>query len=155
MTKAIEKQVGGDHYTNMKRQPIEKTYDTYGYEGVKHAIYTKVDKYLTRDKGTDRVDLCKAIHCLELQLGFYDQSQEAEEIEDFYAHPTISLLKDDPHQLLADKIERKIERKVSEISLPHPTYTFEPIDKGTVEEQELREGIDTYPNYEFEAKGNV
>tara|TARA_R110000782_G_scaffold61049_2_gene125898 strand:- start:2318 stop:2635 length:318 start_codon:yes stop_codon:yes gene_type:complete len=76
LMKAIEEQVGGDHYTSMKRQPIEKTYDTYGYEGVKHSIYTKVDKYLTRDKGTDRVDLCKAIHCLELQLGFYDLTHD-------------------------------------------------------------------------------
>ena len=72
MTKAIETQVGGSHYIDMKRQPIEKTYDTYGYEGVKHSIYTKVDKYLTRNKGTDRGDITKAIHCLELQLGFYD-----------------------------------------------------------------------------------
>jgi hypothetical protein len=103
--KAIEEQVGGDHYTTMKRQPIEKTYDTYGYEGVKHSIYTKVDKYLTRDKGTDRVDLCKAIHCLELQLGFYDQAQKAEEIEDFYA--------------AFEPPERSLQA----------TFTFEPIDK--------------------------
>ena len=100
-------------------EPIERTYDTYGYEGVKHSIYTKVDKYLTRNKGTDRVDITKAIHCLELQLGFYD------------------LAHDDTLDVLQSQ------------------FTFEAIDKGTVEEQELREGIDTYPNYEFEAKGNV
>ena len=76
MTNALDRQVGGNHYTNMKKQPLEKTYSQYGYEGVKHSIYTKVDKYLTRDKGTDRVDINKAIHCLELQLEFFDRSCE-------------------------------------------------------------------------------
>ena len=73
---ALESQVGGDHYTDMKLQPLEKTYLQYGYEGVKHSLYTKVDKYLTRDKGTDRVDIKKAIHCLQLQLEFYDRSTD-------------------------------------------------------------------------------
>jgi len=73
---ALESQVGGDHYTDMKLQPLEKTYLQYGYEGVKHSLYTKVDKYLTRDKGTDRVDIEKAIHCLQLQLEFYDRSKD-------------------------------------------------------------------------------
>ena len=99
MNKAIEEQVGGSHYINMKRQPIEKTYDTYGYEGVKHSIYTKVDKYLTRDKGTDRADITKAIHCLELQLGFYDLAHDdtftAEDLEAF---------------IIADSHRRAVER---------------------------------------------
>jgi len=76
MTDALKDQVGGNHYTGMKQQPLEKTFSTYGYEGVKHAIYTKVDKYLTRDKGTDRQDLEKAIHCLQLQLEFFDKNSE-------------------------------------------------------------------------------
>jgi len=79
--KALDIQVGGDHYTSMKLQPLEKTYLQYGYEGVKHSLYTKVDKYLTRDKGTDRVDIEKAIHCLQLQLEFYDRWAALEALE--------------------------------------------------------------------------
>ena len=73
---ALKSQVAGDHYTLMKQQPLEKTYHTYGYVGVKHSIYTKVDKYLTRAKGTDREDIEKAIHCLQLQLEFYDTTHQ-------------------------------------------------------------------------------
>jgi len=87
---ALKTQVAGDHYTNMKQQPLEKTYIQYGYEGVKHSIYTKVDKYLTRDKGTDRVDLEKAIHCLQLQLEFYDRSAISEELYNDRLEPTFS-----------------------------------------------------------------
>ena len=76
MPNALATQVGGDHYTKMKQQPLEKTYLQYGYDGIKHTIYTKVDKYLTRDKGTDRIDITKAIHCLQLQLEFFDRSNE-------------------------------------------------------------------------------
>ena len=78
---AITTQVGGDHYTSMKLQPLEKTYLQYGYEGVKHSLYTKVDKYLTRDKGTDRLDIEKAIHCIQLQLEFYDRWAALESLE--------------------------------------------------------------------------
>jgi hypothetical protein len=32
------------------------------------AVYTKVNKYLARDKGSHIQDIEKAIHCLEIQL---------------------------------------------------------------------------------------
>ena len=72
-TTAIESQVGGDHYTKQKIQPLELTFANKGYEGVSAAIYTKVNKYLTREKGTHRQDLTKAIHVLQMQLEFYDR----------------------------------------------------------------------------------
>jgi hypothetical protein len=90
MANALDTQVGGDHYTSMKQQPLEKTYLQYGYDGVKHSLYTKVDKYLTRDKGTDRVDIEKAIHCLQLQLAFYDRSNVAVELYNDRLEPTFS-----------------------------------------------------------------
>ena len=72
-TTAIESQVGGDHYKKQKIQPLELTFANKGYEGVSAAIYTKVNKYLTREKGTHRQDLTKAIHVLQMQLEFYDR----------------------------------------------------------------------------------
>jgi len=90
MTRALDTQVGGNHYTNMKQQPLEKTYLQYGYAGVKHSIYTKVDKYLTRNKGTDRVDIEKAIHCLQLQLEFYDRYHTLNNRSDGRLEPTFS-----------------------------------------------------------------
>jgi hypothetical protein len=64
---ALDTQVGGDHYKNQGIQPFELTYANFGYEGVRAAIYTKVNKYLSRDKGTPEQDLDKAIHCLQIQ----------------------------------------------------------------------------------------
>ena len=71
-------QVGGDHYTKMGVQPLEMTYANFGYEGIRASMYTKVNKYLTRDKGTHRQDLTKAIHVLQMQLEFYDNEVETE-----------------------------------------------------------------------------
>lgn len=71
-------QVGGDHYTKMGVQPLEMTYANFGYAGIQAAMYTKVNKYLTRDKGTHRQDLTKAIHVLQMQLEFYDNEVETE-----------------------------------------------------------------------------
>ena len=71
-TTAIESQVGGGHYKK-GIQPLEGTFANFGYEGVAAAIYTLVNKYLTREKGTHRQDLTKAIHVLQMQLEFYDR----------------------------------------------------------------------------------
>ena len=59
-------------------QPLEMTYANFGYEGIRASMYTKVNKYLTRDKGTHRQDLTKAIHVLQMQLEFYDNEVETE-----------------------------------------------------------------------------
>ena len=70
---ALQSQVGGDHYTKQGIQPLEATFANFGYEGIQAAIYTKVNKYLTREKGTHRQDITKAIHVLRQQLEFYDR----------------------------------------------------------------------------------
>lgn len=71
---ASESQVGGEHYVELGVQPLEATFQNFGYAGLRASIYTKVGKYLTREKGTHRKDITKAIHCLELQLEFFDRS---------------------------------------------------------------------------------
>ena len=71
LKKALDMQVGGNHYKTMRLQPIEACYQRYGIPGVKAAVHTKVDKYLGRDKGNPIEDIDKAIHCLELLKGFY------------------------------------------------------------------------------------
>ena len=65
---ALDKQVGSDHYKKLGVQPFEVTLANFGYQGLRAAVYTKVLKYLSRDKGTHIQDIEKAIHCLEIQL---------------------------------------------------------------------------------------
>ena len=76
---ALESQVGGDHYNKQGVQPLEATFQNFGYDGLRASIYTKVGKYLTREKGTHRKDMKKAIHCLEMQVEFYDRHNALEE----------------------------------------------------------------------------
>ena len=74
---AIATQIGGDHYLD-GIQPLEITYANFGYQGIRAAIYTKVNKYLHREKGTHRQDIEKAIHCLQMQLEFLDRDTKGE-----------------------------------------------------------------------------
>ena len=78
---AIDSQVGGNHYNMQGVQPLEATFQNFGYDGLRASIYTKVGKYLTREKGTHRKDIKKAIHCLEMQIEFYDRHNALEEEE--------------------------------------------------------------------------
>jgi hypothetical protein len=66
----MDTQVGGSHYTDQGIQPLEVTYENFGYHGVRASLYTKVNKYLTRNKGNHLQDLEKAKHCIELQIEF-------------------------------------------------------------------------------------
>ena len=75
VAKASRNQVGGGHYTELGIQPLEVTYENFGYYGVRSALYTKVNKYLTRNKGNHIEDLEKAKHCLELQIEFAKRGQ--------------------------------------------------------------------------------
>jgi hypothetical protein len=72
---ALKEQVGGDHYKKQGLQPFEMTFANYGYDGIKAAVYTKINKYLLREKGTHRDDLNKAIHCLQIQIEFLDKHE--------------------------------------------------------------------------------
>ena len=71
---ALDSQVGGDHYKFQALQPFEITYANFGYEGIRASVYTKVNKYLTREKGDHRENVKKAIHCLQVQLELLDRS---------------------------------------------------------------------------------
>jgi len=73
---ATDAQVGGDHYKNQGIQPLEATFKNFGYEGLRASIYTKVGKYLTREKGTHKQDIEKAIHVLQMQLEFFDRGEK-------------------------------------------------------------------------------
>tara|TARA_R110000868_G_scaffold168483_3_gene403262 strand:+ start:608 stop:895 length:288 start_codon:yes stop_codon:yes gene_type:complete len=73
---ATKSQVDGDHYIELGIEPLEATFLNFGYQGLRASIYTKVGKYLTREKGTHRNDITKAIHCLEMQLEYFDRSKE-------------------------------------------------------------------------------
>ena len=71
----LETQVGGSHYKDQGLQPFEITYANFGYLGLRAAVYNKVNKYLSRDKGTHKLDLEKAIHCLQVQLQFLETKE--------------------------------------------------------------------------------
>ena len=78
---ALNEQVGGDHYEKLGLQPFEITFRNFGYPAVRHSAYNKVQKYLTREKGSHRQDIEKSIHVLQIQLEFLDR-HEAETVTD-------------------------------------------------------------------------
>lgn len=67
-SKAFGTQEGGTHYTDQELQPLEATYLRYGLSGLKAAIHTKVDKYITRKKDDEVGQLKKAGHCLAILI---------------------------------------------------------------------------------------
>jgi len=73
---ATSAQVGGTHYKDQGLQPFEITFKNFGYEGIRHSCYTKVQKYLTRDKNKHRENLEKAIHVLQIQLEYLDRGDK-------------------------------------------------------------------------------
>jgi len=85
---ALDSQVAGDHYKNQGIQPFEITFANFGYKGVRAAVYTKVNKYLTREKGKHRDNLEKAIHCLQIQLELHDL--QPDELYSSRLEPTFS-----------------------------------------------------------------
>lgn len=61
-TSSLDVQVGGDHYKNLKIEPIE-----YCYANNISFIEASVIKYVTRHKWKGKAkDLDKAIHCLQV-----------------------------------------------------------------------------------------
>jgi len=72
--KAISDQVGGNWYKSLKIQPIE-----YCMNNNLNACQTKVIKYTTRcliknkDKKSKKIDIDKAIHCLNMLKDFIDK----------------------------------------------------------------------------------
>lgn len=62
---ATSQQIGGDHYSKLKIQPM-----TYAMENNLNALQFSVLKYITRyqDKGTPIKDLQKARHCIDMLI---------------------------------------------------------------------------------------
>lgn len=72
--KALDIQVGGGHYKGMKIQPIE-----YCMANGFNACQSHAIKYISRTKGDiDKQieDRRKAIHCIELEIGFLEGEKE-------------------------------------------------------------------------------
>ena len=73
-TKPLDKQVGGGHYKDMKIQPIE-----YAVANGFNPCQTLTLRYISRKKG-DKAKLIedrrKAIHCIELEIGFLEDAKE-------------------------------------------------------------------------------
>ena len=76
MDKPLDRQVGGDHYKRDKLQPLEITYQKFGYDGVKASLFTKVTKYLTRDKDDEALNLHKALHCVDMLIQFQEREND-------------------------------------------------------------------------------
>ena len=62
MSDALKTQVDGDHYKKQKIQPIELAYLIGATP-----CFTKLAKYMTRDKGDRNINLDKAIHCVNIE----------------------------------------------------------------------------------------
>ena len=70
--RANEKQVGGNHYSKLKIQPME-----YNLANGMNYAQANAIKYITRYKDKNGIeDLKKAIHCIELLIDFEMRSIE-------------------------------------------------------------------------------
>jgi len=85
MTGANKDQVGGEHYISQGVQPFEIVFQNFGYYGLRASVYTKVNKYLSRDKGSHILDIRKAIHCLEIQLEYAERANVGEGYDRSYS----------------------------------------------------------------------
>jgi len=59
---ALDIQIDGEHYKNVKIQPIELAYKL----GASPA-FCKLAKYISRQKNDKKINLQKAIHCIQLE----------------------------------------------------------------------------------------
>jgi len=65
---ALDVQIDGSHYKNIKIQPIELAYKL----GASPA-FCKLAKYISRQKNDKKINLQKAIHCIQLENELYDK----------------------------------------------------------------------------------
>lgn len=78
-TDSLKTQVGGDHYTRLKIQPLELTLATFGYEAYRGALFTKINKYIMRDKDNYVEQLKKARHCLDMLIEETERRENEEQ----------------------------------------------------------------------------
>jgi hypothetical protein len=69
MSKATEKQVDGNHYSKLKIQPLQLAYSINA-----SPCFTKLAKYITRDKDDKEIQLEKALHVIEIEEELGDRS---------------------------------------------------------------------------------
>lgn len=69
MTDALNSQIDGNHYKRLKMQPLELAYIVGGTP-----CFTKLAKYITRDKGDRMINLDKAIHCIQIEEQIFSKS---------------------------------------------------------------------------------
>ena len=65
---AFDTQVDGDHYKVLGVQPLEAVLKNKGYVAFSGACYTKVLKYMDRNKGDEVINLKKAAHVLSMWI---------------------------------------------------------------------------------------
>ena len=65
---AFNNQVGGDHYKKMGIQPLELVLLNRGYVAFSGACYTKIVKYMDRNKDNEVEQLKKAHHVLAMWI---------------------------------------------------------------------------------------
>lgn len=66
--KAINRQVGGTHYKSLGVQPLELTLQNMGFLAFEGACYTKINKYMIREKDNKVEQLKKARHILDIWI---------------------------------------------------------------------------------------
>ena len=71
MSNALNTQVDGDHYKKQKIQPLELAYLIGATP-----CFTKLAKYITRDKGDKLINLDKAIHCVSIEAEINEKARD-------------------------------------------------------------------------------
>jgi hypothetical protein len=62
MSKATDNQVDGNHYSKLKIQPLQLAYSINA-----SPCFTKLAKYITRDKGNKAEQMEKGLHVIDLE----------------------------------------------------------------------------------------
>lgn len=84
---ALDTQIEGNHYKELKMQPIELAYKVNG-----SPCFTKLAKYASRKKVDRLGDLKKAIHCIQLEQELsllVDNRYQGIKVSDKFFHKTL------------------------------------------------------------------
>ena len=72
---AMQQQVGGTHYKDLGVQPLELTLKNMGFLAFEGACYTKINKYMIRNKDNKVEQLKKAHHVLSMWIEEAEKQQ--------------------------------------------------------------------------------
>ena len=72
---AMQQQVGGTHYKELVVQPLELTLKNMGFLAFEGACYTKINKYMIRNKDNKVEQLKKAQHVLSMWIEEAEKQQ--------------------------------------------------------------------------------